>query len=55
MEEKEILTEKEEMIMSKMAKKLEVKSAKFKTYHCTVVDQIKEQNKLAKTSSTRLP
>ena len=29
-----------------MVKKLEVLSAKFNTYHCTIVDQIEDQNKL---------
>ena len=41
------MTEKQSQF-SKMAKKLEVLSAEFKTYHCAILDQIEEQEKLAK-------
>ena len=49
LEEKETLIEKEQMTVSKMVKKLAGGlSAEFKTYHCTIVDQIEDQDKLTK-------
>ena len=47
LEEKETLTEKEQQTVSKMAKKLEALSAEFKTYHCAILDQTEDLNKLA--------
>ena len=45
---KEMLTEKNWQSASKMVKKLEVLSTEFKTYHCSILDQIEEQQKLPK-------
>ena len=47
LEDKETLTEKEQRTVSKMGKKPEALSTKFKAYHCAIVEQIKDQNKLA--------
>ena len=38
----------EHSTVSKMVKKLDALSAKFKTYHCANMDQTEQQNKLAK-------
>ena len=34
------------MTVSKMVKKLEAFSAEFKSYHCTIVDQIEDDNEV---------
>ena len=47
LEEKETLTEKERQSVSKMVKRLEALNLEFKTYHCAILDQIEEQQKLA--------
>ena len=48
LEEKEMLTEKEQQSVSKMVKRLDALSTEFKTYQCTIVDQTEDQEKLAK-------
>ena len=48
LEEKQTLTEKEQTTVSKMVKKLEALSTEFKMYHGAILDQIEDDNKLAK-------
>ena len=48
LEDEETLTEKEQQTALKTVKKLEALSAELKTYHCTTVDQIEDQDKLTK-------
>ena len=47
LEEEETLTQKEQMNVSKMLKKLESLSSRFKTYRCAIPDQIEDADKLA--------
>ena len=46
MEQNETVTEKVKITVSKMAKQLDALSAQCKTYHCAIVDQIEDHNKL---------
>ena len=46
LEEKETLTKPEQQTVSNMVKKLEALSAEFKAYHCAILDQTEEQDKL---------
>ena len=52
LEEKESLTKKAQQSVSKMVKKLEALSVEFKSYHCAILDQIEEQEQLAKQKVT---
>ena len=47
LEEKEPLTEKEKMTVSKMVKKLESLSTEFKMCHCVILNQIEDDDKIA--------
>ena len=47
LEEEETLTQKEQMNVSKMLKKLESLSSRFKMYRCAILDQIEDADKLA--------